>query len=174
MTAKYLLPCQCGQQLPVDVSQAGLTISCTCGTKVAVPTLRGLRALPQVAADDDNRPKAAAWGPREGMALIGVLIALIGLGMAGWFFFTPPPRPTKEMIYMNELSDKPEIVYKQFLGMRHTGIDTTPEPMVEEYENKHRIHVAGTYACFGVAAVGVLVIGMAFLLFQKPRRRPVV
>jgi hypothetical protein len=41
-----LLRCTCGRDLVVSNSQAGQELTCACGKIVAVPTLRGLAALP--------------------------------------------------------------------------------------------------------------------------------
>ena len=66
---KYLLPCPaCNSQLPVETGQAGQTIRCSCGKSLEVPSIRGLRALEQVA---DERPATAAWTKRKGLAFLG-------------------------------------------------------------------------------------------------------
>lgn len=42
---RYLLPCSCGRNLPVEMSQAGQHVVCKCGGLLEVPTLRSLREL---------------------------------------------------------------------------------------------------------------------------------
>ena len=88
MPATYLLPCpNCQQPREVDASQCGLTVECGCGTKLNVPTMRGLARLPQgrVAA----APKESPWGAREGMILVGAIVAAIGLGLGLYGYLTP-------------------------------------------------------------------------------------
>jgi hypothetical protein len=41
----YSINCQCGARLPVKASQAGTSITCSCGAVVAVPGLSKLREL---------------------------------------------------------------------------------------------------------------------------------
>ncbi len=80
MATKYLLPCECGKSVPVDVGQSGLTISCDCGASLQVPTLQGLKRLP-LAEIDAPAPKPS-WGRRQGRTLLGALIAVIGFAAA--------------------------------------------------------------------------------------------
>lgn len=42
----FLLTCQCGKQHVVNKTQAGESISCSCGKQLEIPTLRGLTRLP--------------------------------------------------------------------------------------------------------------------------------
>ena len=77
---KYLLPCgQCGEQHPVEPSQAGGQISCTCGETIEVPSLRGLRDL-ETAADSTANP-ASGQDPKSGRSreIAGRLTCVIGL-----------------------------------------------------------------------------------------------
>jgi hypothetical protein len=107
--AKYLLPCSCGRQVPVEASQAGQQILCECGAAVEVPAMRGLaqleRATPESAIGRSSsaeqparasqgtptpakaaaRRSASVWGTRQRLLLIGALLTLLGLGMAGYF-----------------------------------------------------------------------------------------
>lgn len=95
-----LLRCACGRDLIVSNSQAGQEMACTCGKIVAVPTLRGLAALPlaatsaessQLSANSGGGPPSSvgtsgAWqgwrGPAMALATAGFLIATFA---GGWF-----------------------------------------------------------------------------------------
>ena len=53
----YLLTCDCGKTVPVEIGQAGGQVTCSCGTQLDVPTLRKLRHLPAAAtAEEPSRP----------------------------------------------------------------------------------------------------------------------
>ena len=80
MAISHLLPCACGEKIKVDAAQAGLSVTCVCGRQLDVPTRRGLADL-EIAPDDPlkNAPRRA-WGPRHGVALLGMAIAVIALG----------------------------------------------------------------------------------------------
>jgi hypothetical protein len=45
MSVLFLLPCECGKEIPVEAGQAGETIICECGTKIEVPQLSELKTL---------------------------------------------------------------------------------------------------------------------------------
>src|SRR5262245_62009876 len=78
---KYLLACPaCNSRVPVETGQAGQTIQCNCGRGLEVPSIRGLRALEQVAEDG---PTAATWTKRKGLAFLGGAIAFGALVAAG-------------------------------------------------------------------------------------------
>jgi hypothetical protein len=90
MTTKYLLPCSCGKNTPIETSQAGETFSCVCGEKLTAPTLRGIRLLP-VAQDTSASGKSSrgwgaapvrgesTWGAKHGVLLLGGLLLVAGL-----------------------------------------------------------------------------------------------
>ncbi len=72
--------------------QAGEELICVCGRKVAAPTLRGLRALEQVAEAPATRQ---AWGARKGAGFLGATTIILSLGLVlGIQIFGPkPPNP---------------------------------------------------------------------------------
>jgi len=106
---KYLLPCQsCNSRLPVETGQAGQTIRCSCGNIVEVPSIRGLRALEQVA---DERPAAATWTKRKGLLFLGAAMSIGALAAAAAVLAL---RPTVNddggfMINVNEESIRNEV-----------------------------------------------------------------
>lgn len=77
MAKKYLLPCECGREIPVETAQAGEETVCDCGKTLAVPRLLELKRLPS--ADEGETPEAALSG--DGRA---IHLALI---IGGAFFF---------------------------------------------------------------------------------------
>ena len=106
-----LLSCECGRQHRVAGSQAGQTVTCQCGKSLAVPTLRGLTALPPAdpapaAADTPGAAGAAGearatsrrdtasrrwqgWrGPALAVTTAGLLIALAACGWFAWDRYT--------------------------------------------------------------------------------------
>jgi hypothetical protein len=88
LAMKYLLSCPaCNSRLPVETGQAGQTIRCGCGSSVEVPSVRGLRALEQVA---DERPAAATWTKRKGLMFLGAAMSASALvGAAAVFALRP-------------------------------------------------------------------------------------
>lgn len=89
--SKYLLTCECGKKIPVDVGQAGGSVSCSCGAQVDVPALRNLRHLP-LAEPDVEKPRAA-WNASKGFTAAGLIVAVLLAGYALWDRFTEPTVP---------------------------------------------------------------------------------
>ena len=46
MSQRYRLTCQCGKEYPVEASQAGRTIECTCGVRLNIPSMLKIKRLP--------------------------------------------------------------------------------------------------------------------------------
>ena len=82
MAVRYLLPCElCGSTTPVDMSQAGGSVMCSCGKKLEVPSLRAIRELTPSSEATDARKYQ--WNPTAGVTFAsGVVIALVGAGVA--------------------------------------------------------------------------------------------
>ncbi len=56
MSQQYLLPCPCGQTIPVEISQAGQLVTCvSCNEQIEVPTMREIRQLEPVESPADER-----------------------------------------------------------------------------------------------------------------------
>jgi hypothetical protein len=72
--AKYLLPCPCGEQMPVETRQAGETIACACGSPLLVPAMREIMAL-EPAPERSSEPSAPVWTMYSRIGLLGWAIA---------------------------------------------------------------------------------------------------
>ena len=85
MKTVYLLPCACGRRLEVDVGQAGTQIECSCGQSLAVPSIRGLKQLEEVANSLPEEKPRPAWSAWRGAAFsLGLLLAVISLAYAAY------------------------------------------------------------------------------------------
>ena len=82
--SQFLLPCACGAKIPVNRSQAGMSLPCPqCGETVEVPTIRKLAefALTATAKKETKTGLSAKWlGP---IAAISLIVSLIGLAYGG-------------------------------------------------------------------------------------------
>jgi hypothetical protein len=72
---RYLIPCECGRQIPISTSRAGESLTCECGRSFTAPKLRELRQLP-AASDDQPGPSRRAWSRQQGV-LFAVGLALL-------------------------------------------------------------------------------------------------
>jgi hypothetical protein len=85
---RHLLTCTCGRQIPVELSQAGEELRCTCGAAVSVPTFRQLRELPLAPVEPVKQLATHAWGARRGTiaaSLIFATLLLLGAGVSRYF-----------------------------------------------------------------------------------------
>jgi hypothetical protein len=88
---KYLLTCDCGNTLPVEIGQAGEQVPCKCGARLDVPPLRKLRHLP-AATQAADRP-VSAWNARRGIITACVILAALPALLAVWSWATEPRVP---------------------------------------------------------------------------------
>lgn len=91
MTAKYLFPCPCGQQIVVQPRQAGETIACSCGTLLQIPTLLDMTGLEPVAPESAAPPTpSTAWGLRHRLLLLGIFLVVAAVVGIVWLYVERP------------------------------------------------------------------------------------
>lgn len=162
MAEVYLLPCpRCNTRLRVTPAQAGQLISCACGAKVDVPTLRDLRLLePAPAEEMAAGPAPPAWDIGKTISLVGILIMLVGVGVGVLFWVTrPQPYPTERM-KPAELWDLWRRFDTRGLPRRYVRTD----PFVQEMQARRLWYIfAAGIAIFGlVVAVSARVLPKLF------------
>jgi hypothetical protein len=89
--ASYLLTCDCGKTIPVELGQAGGRVGCSCGMQLDVPTLRQLRQLPQ--ATTDQKSSSGSWGTRQGWITVSLIVIAVLLGASAWTWWNQPAQP---------------------------------------------------------------------------------
>jgi hypothetical protein len=92
VSAKYLLPCRCGQNTVVEPRQAGETVVCPCGQTLPIPTLLEMAAL-EAAPAETPLPSRAAWGSRHGLMFLGAALVVVGMGFGIFFHYYRPIPP---------------------------------------------------------------------------------
>jgi hypothetical protein len=180
-TVKYLLPCECGKRLTVGTSQAGLTITCTCGRHVEVPTIVEMVKL-DVADAPDAQP-APSWGPRQGCIFIGCLI-LLGAGSTAAYRIVVKRPATDPPVTIDREANRQQIeamtpsqtmaLWEQLrFGLKNNPYRDRPEL---EYEIlAYRAAVAHwwqwTWIIVGIAVAGLLIAAFAWLTMGDPKSR---
>ncbi len=87
--ASYLLRCDCGKTVPVEIGQAGGQVRCECGAQLDVPPLRALRQLPLAESTaDTNRGQ---WSAANGAVAALLTVTVLLLAAATWSRLTEPP-----------------------------------------------------------------------------------
>ena len=74
----YLLTCECGLDMPVQVAQAGDQLTCSCGAGITVPNLRDVKQLPL--ADDQLDKPQSEWNVTAGF-IFAIAIVFITVGL---------------------------------------------------------------------------------------------
>jgi len=88
---KYLLPCECGQSVEVEPSQAGQTVVCVCGEDLLVPSMLQVKALP-VASEKSKPPRKEINVLRRAFLLLGIVLLIPSVVLA-YRLYTHPPKP---------------------------------------------------------------------------------
>lgn len=90
MTAKYLLPCSCGQHIVIERRQAGQTLRCACGASLSAPTLLAMSELEPAPQESVEKPASSGWGWRQRLRLLGILLVLTALAAEGGLLIAKP------------------------------------------------------------------------------------
>jgi hypothetical protein len=169
VAVRYLLPCDCGGRVPVELRQAGESVVCRCGRSLAVPTLLELKKLEQETGDPHKNLPRPHWGQRQQMGLLGMAIFLTAVGFAVYLALNPIVRPP----FHRDLTDEvlKALPPLEILGMwrilQAEGI--SPKYNTDEKFDQavfHRRLWWGTVLVLGAAGV-VLMVGPAILRARK-------
>lgn len=176
---KYRFPCErCGEKLVIDISQAGRQIVCRCGAALEVPSLRAIRAL-EVAPDASVKPRRPAWNRGRGlMFAAGLVIALLGLLVAGaggavWLTAQAPPSPAPSdlaaaLTAIDQL--KAPRAWDLWAEMRTNGLGPYFEPSQAVFEAFLRRVLIEFFAGVVILAAGLAAMASAIFLPGKSRR----
>jgi len=168
---RYLLPCPCGRKNPVDIAQSGQSIQCECGRRLDVPTMLKIRSLERVVEQEEPR-RPQAWGVRQGLVLLGVLVmALAGSGASALYLTMPTPPEPPGLEYVQTQVDKLSLVetFVEWAQLRG-GLATGPQIIKQEYTKKRDAHVRWIVVAAVIGALGAACAASS-LLVPKPGKR---
>ena len=122
--SQFLLPCACGAKIPVNRSQAGMSLPCPqCGETMEVPTIRKLAEFASVAPErkGPKRGGAVKWlGP---VAALSFIVGLLGLSYAGTIYYE---RYTY-LAYISEVGADLKLTEEDFLAeVRKSASQSSP------------------------------------------------
>ncbi|HEY4312759.1 MAG TPA: hypothetical protein VGN12_25135 [Pirellulales bacterium] len=178
MKTEYLLPCQCGQKLAVDRSQAGLSIRCEhCGAEVAIPTLRGLEKLERATPEESD--SGGEWGTRQGLLFLGTTITTLALAASAFIWLARPIFPQEyhdaiidaagSTVDLDQMSlSQTFAVWKEL--QQPPEVPNIPEyrDLITNFEAARAIFQRRLTIALGAAACGVAVLGVSLLV---PKRK---
>lgn len=177
MRTKYLLPCSCGEKIPVEMSQAGGQVTCGCGQQTTVPSMRELRTLETAEAAEPRSVESArsTWGPRQGLMLAGVLLLVLALIPAGWLYRNMPEKLRVDIpfavTHQNEQIDQLSID-QAWMFWKHEIVETglIEYPSAEKQYNEHLRTAYQRWLTFALcfATLGVLLL-VGGVLMPQPK-----
>jgi len=159
VATKYLLPCSCGQKIPVEKAQAGQTIRCLCGMTLDIP---GMQALSRLEEAETTPPQfASPWGARQRILLIGSVLTIIAFGFLSYFY----------VLYRPERFDATKYcameAWTLWISLR-AGIDQPPNQFDMAF--MRALYVRKLYLGASVVFLGLalLVLSSAFFFPKRP------
>ncbi len=164
MRTTYLLPCSCGQKVPVEPRQAGEVVRCSCGASLPVPTMLEMAALQRAQPEPGQPQPQRVWGPRQSVILLGAVISVIALGLGAFLLVTQPQRPgrltppTAEEIRRNTQAFSPAQSVGVWQVFRAGGLLRS-----EAHEGKYRKQLFVWRLWMGVVLT-IEVVGVALIL----------
>jgi hypothetical protein len=177
--ARYLIQCDCGKQLPVEVGQAGGQVTCSCGAILDVPQLRKLRHMP--VAEDKKEQAASRWSARHGLVAMSLLVIFVLVIANIWSMWTEPAVPRFEPdAYIHNVNDRlktitPAEAWNLLLNYRLLAehgfplIDVANRPEIER-QIEHR-HFLRRWSWIAAAIFATIAATAAFWPAQQKTRR---
>lgn len=179
---RYLLPCSCGQSIPIDTIQAGQEVRCSCGQSQLAPTLREIRQLPELEPTMAQvRLVKEPWSANRTIVFaIGLVVTALAMGAATMcqlkISAIADRLPSKADMKAYEENMNAQIVdslsaeesYEHFVRWKEEGLGEQMERLFEaEHDRMDRLKVIRSVFLL-LMCIGLLVAGVAALW---PRKR---
>lgn len=176
---QYLLPCECGQKIPLSTGQAGDTLTCECGRTVTAPKLREMRLLEPAPEPKAGGPPRASWSPIQGalyatgggiVALAALALLVVSLQRSQLQTEAPPLIPDKVEEYLGEIDRNTPLqnleIWKN--EVLDEGLKREGDPIFVTHQRADAILRKITIAAGSVGAFGMALIVAAFVV--RPKR----
>jgi hypothetical protein len=174
VSARYLLPCNCGQQIVVGPPQAGETIVCRCGAQLDVPTMLEMTMLCPVPAQESRPSDDKAWGSRQRMLLIGVVLLAAAMALGVLLYRNRPISPFEnvdpEYIKLAAHQFSPWQTWDTWDKMKHGLDQRVDEPFIRA-RWIYRLGQGLTVA-LGLLGTGLIAGGLAPSRSSRPSAPP--
>jgi hypothetical protein len=163
MTPRYLLPCSCGREIPIEAGQAGQVVRCQCGAELETPTLLRMSALKRVTdLAPATAPRKSRWGIRQQLALLGMIIAVPCLLLALLAFLSRPPQRAV-LAYMPMESLTYVQAWQTWQDLRG-GIQRRANEAETWYANASKFNRRWTGVFLAIGAVGILLMASSMFV----------
>lgn len=180
MPTKYLLPCRCGATLPIELGQAGQSLTCECGEALSAPTMREISRLASVEVAETTRA-AARWSGLQGMLFSTGILTVVAALLAAAFFgygwsqipILPQPTETHTQEWEEQVLSKtpPDELIEKWHELESHGLgEWYPPEHVLAREMRLEMR-RNTIIAFLVAVVGVGLMACSFALKPSATRQ---
>ena len=179
MAQQYLLPCDCGAKLVVEVAQSGEITTCECGASIEIPTLSKLRQLDRV-EEQPSGPvrKRAGWGRSQAILFtVGLFVMTAALVAAGFCWYQrreidiSENDQTMEEDHLKHLNrQSPTQLFDMWTRIREQGLKKVREQPLPEYVLNQQQYDTLTWAMQVAAAIAACGLIMTCIsLVARPR-----
>ncbi len=169
MKPRYLLPCSCGREIPIEVGQAGQVVHCQCGATLEAPTLLRLKSLKrvveEVSAETRRKPR---WGLRQRLALLGMAIAVPFLILAAISFVGRPRR--QAVLTYAPLDSLTYVQTWQVWQDLQRGVGRRPNTAETLFSEALKFNHRWIAIFLAVAGVGIMLTMGSLFIKRQPRR----
>ena len=190
--SQFLLPCNCGAKIPVNRSQAGMTLPCTqCGQSIDVPTIRKLAPYASApAAKTVSKKVGNSWNFLGFIAAIGFLVGLVGLAYSGnlaYERFSTISRATKSGMDLskteedfvagtrqNALNSAPSDTWDYWNIMIEDGLSDPQLPHLFQVKRYLASRLPTLYTSLAIGSVGMLIFAVSSFLMQSLKRKAMI
>ncbi len=180
---KYLLNCSCGKSVPIETSQAGQAVACSCGKQLEAPTMRMIRQLEPASEEGaDRATKSGNWSILHRLLFAaGLAVATAGFLVAGFYQWSRVNLDTKEIAWDINLDTDLEVLenmdlelaWENWLQVRDSGIGPYQPPFYIQSRFLSGYWKKFALGGVGVGVAGIALMGIAVLLSRKPAESPV-
>jgi len=176
--AKYLLPCECGEGVAIEPSQAGSSVVCQCGKSLEVPTLRGIRTLDPIQATAARQP-TREWSPlRGGIFVVAFVGMLAGAGIAGYAYkaiqkVINVSADQEQQLYAHYIDQTPvDELYAEWRIMREQRLGSPDENAFVNARKQRRVLTGIITFGIGLSVAGIVGMIISLVLPGKPAGQP--
>lgn len=185
--SQFLLPCLCGAKIPVNRSQAGMTLPCPeCGKAIEVPTIRKLTPFAVTTPAKKETKATNSWKLLGPVAALGFLVGLLGLAYGGSLLYERYEtisqvtqagmdlnRTEEEFIAgvrENALKSAPSDTWDYWNVMLEEGLSDPKPPDLFRVKRYLASRLPTMIGALITGGVGILIFSLSAFLMQRLRR----
>lgn len=185
--SQFLLPCACGANIPVNRSQAGMSLPCPqCGNAIEVPTIRKLASFASAAPAKKVIKPTKSWNLLGAIAAISFIAGLIGLTYGGYLVYdrysitsqlaqnevdlNKTEEEFMEMIRTKALQSPPSDTWDYWNVMIEEGLKDPDPPDIFKFQRYLASRVPEMIGSLAAGGIGLTLFAISAFLMQRTRK----